>query len=92
MIAFLQGARAEVNFAEVMMRRLTISGSTLRPQTDLAKARIAEDVRARVWPMVAQGAVRPVIDSTYPLADAAEAHRRMESSGHIGKIVLDVGG
>ena len=72
------------------MRRLTISGSTLRPQSDLAKARIAAEVERLVWPMVSAGAFRPVMDSTYPLAEAAEAHRRMESSGHIGKIVLAV--
>jgi NADPH:quinone reductase len=89
-IAFLQGAQATVNFAEVMMRRLTVTGSTLRPQSDLAKARIAEDLRARVWPLIAGGRVAPVIDSEFPLEDAAGAHRRMESSGHIGKIVLRV--
>jgi NADPH:quinone reductase len=89
-IAFLQGPKVTLNFAEVMMRRLTISGSTLRPQSDLAKARIAAEVEQHVWPMVAAGAVRPVMDSTFSLADAAGAHRRMESSGHIGKIVLEV--
>ena len=89
-IAFLQGSKVTLNFAEVMMRRLTISGSTLRPQSDLAKARIAAEVERHVWPMVSAGAFRPVMDSTYPLAEAAEAHRRMESSGHIGKIVLAV--
>jgi putative PIG3 family NAD(P)H quinone oxidoreductase len=92
MIAFLQGAKAEVNFAEVMMRRLTISGSTLRPQSDLAKARIAAEVARHVWPLVEAGALRPVMDQTFPLADAAGAHRRMEASAHIGKIVLDVAG
>jgi NADPH:quinone reductase len=89
-IAFLTGAKVELNFAEVMMRRLTISGSTLRPQSDLAKARIAAEVERHVWPMVASGAMRPVMDSTFPLEDAAGAHKRMESSGHIGKIVLRV--
>jgi NADPH:quinone reductase len=89
-IAFLQGAQATVNFAEVMMRRLVITGSTLRPQSDLAKARIAEDLRAKVWPLIAGGRVAPVIDSEFLLEDAAGAHRRMESSGHIGKIVLRV--
>jgi NADPH:quinone reductase len=89
-IAFLQGPKVELNFAEVMMRRLVISGSTLRPQSDLAKARIAAEVERHVWPMVASGAMRPVMDSEFALADAAGAHRRMESSGHIGKIVLRV--
>ncbi len=90
-IAFLQGPKVELNFAEVMMRRLTISGSTLRPQSDLAKARIAAEVERHVWPMIAGRAFAPVMDSEFPLADAAGAHRRMESSGHIGKIVLKVG-
>ena len=89
-IAFLQGAKAEVNFAELMMRRLTMTGSTLRPQSDLAKARIAAEVEAHVWPMVASGAVKVVIDSEFPLAEAPAAHWRIEAPGHIGKIVLKV--
>ena len=89
-IAFLQGPKVELNFAEVMMRRLTITGSTLRPQSDLAKARIAAEVEAHVWPMIAAGKLRPVMDSEFPLEDAAAAHARMESSGHVGKIVLKV--
>jgi putative PIG3 family NAD(P)H quinone oxidoreductase len=91
-IAFLSGAKVELNFAEVMMRRLTITGSTLRPQSDLAKARYAAELEKHVWPMIVRGAFRPVLDSEFPLEDAAGAHRRMESSGHIGKIVLRVGG
>jgi putative PIG3 family NAD(P)H quinone oxidoreductase len=87
-IAFLQGAKVELNFAEVMMRRLTITGSTLRPQSDLAKARIAASLREHVWPLIASGRIAPVMDSEFPLEDAAGAHARMESSGHIGKIVL----
>jgi NADPH2:quinone reductase len=90
-IAFLQGAKVEVNFAELMMRRLTITGSTLRPQSDLAKAAYARDLETHVWPMIQRGALRPVIDSEYALADAAKAHWRIESSGHVGKIVLKVG-
>lgn len=89
-IAFLEGTRVEVNFADVMMRRLTITGSTLRPQSDLSKARIAAEVEQHVWPMVTAGKLAPVIDSEYPLEAAVEAHRRMESSGHIGKILLKV--
>ena len=89
-IAFLQGPKVELNFAEVMMRRLTITGSTLRPQSDLAKARIAAEVEAHVWPMIAAGKFRPVMDSEFPLEQAAAAHARMESSGHVGKIVLKV--
>jgi putative PIG3 family NAD(P)H quinone oxidoreductase len=89
-IAFLQGPKIELNFSQVMMRRLTITGSTLRPQSDLAKARIAESLRAHVWPLLEAGKIAPVMDSEYPLAKAAAAHARMESSGHIGKIVLKV--
>ncbi|MBV2359933.1 NAD(P)H-quinone oxidoreductase [Thalassococcus sp. CAU 1522] len=90
-IAFLQGPKVELNFAQVMMRRLTITGSTLRPQSDLAKARIAQALRTHVWPLLEAGRVAPVMDSEYPLEDAAAAHARMESSDHIGKIVLKVG-
>ena len=89
-IAFLSGPKVELNFAPMMMRRLTITGSTLRPQSDLAKARIAEALREHVWPMIAAGRLAPLVDSEYPLAEAAAAHARMESSGHIGKIVLKV--
>ena len=89
-IAFLAGPKVELNFAEVMMRRLTITGSTLRPQSDLAKARYARALQAEVWPMIARGAFAPVMDSEYPLAEVAAAHERLESSGHIGKIVLKV--
>ncbi len=89
-IAFLQGAKVELNFSEVMMRRLTITGSTLRPQSDLSKARVAAEVEANVWPMIAAGKLRPVMDSEFALEDAAKAHVRMESSGHVGKIVLKV--
>jgi NADPH:quinone reductase-like Zn-dependent oxidoreductase len=87
-IAFLQGPKVELNFAQVMMRRLTITGSTLRPQSDLAKARIAAGLRAEVWPLLASGRIAPVMDSEFSLAEAAAAHARLESSGHIGKIVL----
>jgi putative PIG3 family NAD(P)H quinone oxidoreductase len=89
-IAFLQGPKVELNFAQVMARRLTITGSTLRPQSDLAKARIADDLRAKVWPLLEDGRVAPVMDSEFALANAAEAHRRIEGSGHVGKIVLKV--
>lgn len=89
-IAFLQGPKVAVNFAPLMMRRLTITGSTLRPQSDLAKARIAEDLEREVWPLLVAGRIKVVMDSEYALEDAAEAHARMESSAHIGKIVLKV--
>ena len=89
-IAFLTGPQVELNFAEVMVRRLTITGSTLRPQSVLAKARIAAELERHVWPMITAGALAPVMDSEFPLDQAAAAHTRMESSGHIGKIVLKV--
>ena len=91
-IAFLSGPKVEVNFATLMTRRLTMTGSTLRPQSDLAKARIAQDLREAVWPLLASGRIAPVMDSEYALEDASDAHTRMEASGHIGKIVLKVSG
>ena len=89
-IAFLQGSKVELNFAEVMMRRLTITGSTLRPQSDLAKARYAQELETHVWPMIAAGKLAPVMDSEFALEDAAKAHARLETSSHVGKIVLKV--
>lgn len=89
-IAFLQGPKVTLNLAPLMMKRQTITGSTLRPQSDLAKAHIAEDLRAEVWPLLDAGRIAPVMDSAFPLEDAAAAHARMESSAHVGKIVLRV--
>lgn len=89
-IAFLQGPKVTLNFAQLMVRRLTITGSTLRPQSIAAKTRIAETLEERVWPLLAAGRIAPVMDREYPLADASAAHARMESSAHIGKIVLRV--
>lgn len=89
-IAFLEAPVAELNFAFIMMKRLTMTGSTLRPQSDLAKAQIADALRTEIWPMLDGGTVKPVMDSTYPMARAADAHARMEGSTHIGKIVLTV--
>jgi len=89
-IAFLQGPKTEVNFVQLMTRRLTFTGSTLRPQSDLAKAKIAQQLRDVVWPLLSQAKIAPVMDSTFNMAEAASAHSRMESSAHIGKIVLSV--
>ncbi|WP_300058965.1 NAD(P)H-quinone oxidoreductase [uncultured Roseobacter sp.] len=89
-IAFLQGPKVEANFAQLMMRRLTMTGSTLRPQSDLAKAQIAQDLRKTVWPLLSAGRIAPVMDQSFQLEEAAKAHARMESSDHIGKIVLNV--
>jgi len=91
-IAFLQGAKAEINFAQLMMRRLTMTGSTLRPQSDLAKARIATELREAVWPLLKAGRVAPVMDSEFEFENASAAHAYLEASGHIGKLVLKVGG
>ena len=90
MIAFLTGPRAEINFAQIMSRRLTVTGSTLPPQSERAKARIAQDLVRHLWPLIEAGAVRPQIDSTYLLHEAVDAHRHMESSSHVGKILLQV--
>lgn len=87
-IAFLQGSKAELNFAQVMMRRLTLTGSTLRPQSDAAKAKIAEALLAKVWPLIEAGQVGPVMHSEFALAEASRAHALMETNAHIGKIVL----
>lgn len=89
-IAFLRGMMAEVSIVDVMRRRLTLTGSTLRTRPTAEKARIADALRHHVLPLLADGQLTPVIDSTFPLRGAADAHRRMESSEHIGKIVLTV--
>ena len=91
LIAFLRGAKAELNFAPILQKRLWITGSPLRPRSVEEKGAIAAALREKVWPLLASGRCLPVIDSTYPLAEAAEAHRRIESSEHIGKIVLTTG-
>ena len=87
-IATLQGVKAEVNIQTIMQRRLTITGSTLRPRPVADKGVIAAALREQVWPLLASGAVAPVVHATFPLAEAAEAHRVMESSVHIGKLLL----
>ena len=89
-IAFLKGAKVEVNLMPVMLKRLTLTGSTLRPRSVGFKAAIAQRLRQKVWPLIETGRIKPVIHATFPLARAADAHRLMESSAHIGKIVLEV--
>jgi NADPH:quinone reductase len=89
-IALIGGAKAQINMAIVLQRRLTVTGSTLRPRSVAEKGAIADALRERVWPLLESGAVAPVIFQTFPLRDAAAAHRVMESSAHIGKLVLTV--
>jgi NADPH2:quinone reductase len=89
-IATLGGADAKVSLARLMIKRLTLTGSTLRPRTREVKAGFARALETRVWPLFAAGKLKVVMDSTFPLAQAAEAHRRLESSQHIGKVVLTV--
>jgi putative PIG3 family NAD(P)H quinone oxidoreductase len=87
-IGVQQGPKAELNLLSVMQKRLTVTGSTLRPRTAAEKARIAEAVRERVWPKIETGQIRPVLHARLPLAEAREAHRIMEEGAHIGKLVL----
>jgi NADPH:quinone reductase len=89
-IAFLKGPRVQIDLAPLMIKRLTLTGSTLRPRKPEFKARLARELEQKVWPLLESGAVKVVIDKSFPLAEAAEAHRYMESSAHMGKIVLTV--
>lgn len=89
-IAFLKMAKAEVDFSVMMRKRAWITGSTLRPRTPAEKGVIARELQQQVWPLLERGVVAPIIHQTFPLADAAAAHRLMESSSHIGKLILDV--
>jgi NADPH2:quinone reductase len=89
-IALMGGAKAEINLGRVMMNRLTITGSTLRARSVDFKGEIAKALREKAWPLLESGAVAPVIHATFPLAEAAAAHELMESSSHIGKIILDL--
>lgn len=90
-IAFLKGSTVELNLAHLMVKRQTLTGSTLRPRPVADKGAIAASLREKVWPLIEGGRIKPLVHATFPLARAAEAHRLMESSAHIGKIVLTVG-
>jgi putative PIG3 family NAD(P)H quinone oxidoreductase len=90
-IAVLGGVRAEINMAQLMVRRATLTGSTLRPRSIAFKALLAREIARTAWPLVESGDLRPVMDETFPLAEAGAAHARMEAGEHIGKIVLEVG-
>ena len=87
-IALMQGYKAEVDFSPLLMKRVTLTGSTLRPSSIKEKAEIARALRKEVWPLLDSGTIRPIIHQTFPLEKAADAHRLMESSSHIGKILL----
>lgn len=87
-IAVLGGAKAEVFIPQIMVRRLTLTGSTLRPRSSTFKALLVEEIMRHVWPFVAEGALRPAMDRSFPLNEAAAAHAHMEAGGHVGKIVL----
>ena len=89
-IGFLGGHEANVNFTKIMMKRLLITGSTLRPQSDQNKTKIANELSQKVWPLIDKGEIKPVMDSTYKMDKVADAHVRLETSKHIGKITLQV--
>jgi len=89
-IAIQNGAKAEINLLPIMLKRLTITGSTLRARDDDFKAGIAQKLHKNVWPLLATGTIKPIIHSTFALNEAALAHELMESSRHIGKIILEV--
>ncbi|MGY6550782.1 MAG: NAD(P)H-quinone oxidoreductase [Erythrobacter sp.] len=91
-IAVLGGMTAELNMAVIMSRRLTLTGSTLRPRSDAFKAALADEIAVNAWPLFTTGELAPVMDRVFPLAEAAAAHARMEAGEHIGKIVLEVAG
>jgi NADPH2:quinone reductase len=91
LIALLGGAKAELNLNEVLRRRLTLTGSTLRPRPVEFKAKIAAQLKEHVWPHLEDGRIKPVVHRVFPAAQAADAHALMESSTHVGKIVLSWG-
>ena len=87
-IAFLRGPKTELDIAQVMAKRASITGSTLRPRSTEFKGYLARNLREKIWPLIEAGRIKPQVYKTFPLAEAGEAHRLMESSQHIGKIVL----
>jgi len=89
-IAFLGGTKAQLNMTDILLRRLTITGSTLRPRPVAFKAKLAETLEKKVWPLITSGKIRPVIHSRFALADACDAHALMETSAHVGKLMLEV--
>ena len=90
-IAFMQGPKVQIDLTPIMLKRLTVTGSTLRARPTAVKAKIAEALQREVWPLIAAGKAKPIVHATFPLEQAAEAHRLMEESSHMGKIVLTTG-
>lgn len=91
-IAFLRGPVGQVNIFSLMRKRLRLSGSTMKARDMVDKARLAEGLRTKFWPLIETGVIKPVLDETFPLAEASRAHERMEKGDHVGKILLEVGG
>ena len=89
-LSFIKGSRVEIDMMPILLKRLIVTGSTLRPRSGEAKARIAEKLRAQIWPLIESKEIRPLIAARFPLEDATESHKLMESSKHIGKIILTV--
>ena len=89
-ISFLRGSQVEIDMMQILRKRLTVTGSTLRPRSAEAKAGIAQKLRAQIWPLIESGEIKPLIAARFPLADVVESHKLMESSKHIGKIILTV--
>ncbi len=89
-LSFIKGSRVEIDMMHVLLKRLIITGSTLRPRSAGTKAGIAEKLRAQIWPLIESKEIKPLIAARFPLADVAGAHKLMESSKHIGKIILTV--
>jgi NADPH:quinone reductase len=90
LIAFLGGTRATLDMTDILRRRLTITGSTLRPRPVDVKAAVARSLEERVWPLIESGKIRPVVHASFALEDAAQAHALMESSTHVGKLILEI--
>ncbi len=85
-----KGSRVEIDMMPILLKRLIVTGSTLRPRSAEAKANIADNLRAQIWPLIESGEIKPLIAARFPLEDAAKSHKLMESSKHIGKIILTV--
>ena len=88
-IGVMRGMQSEINLATVFMKRLTLTGSTLRRLETVARARCFESIREHIWPEVVSGAIAPIVDASYPLGDVLTAHQHMQSGGHFGKLVLE---